>query len=94
MLNRRSFLSAIAAIAAPVFARLALPAPPERKLLGDGEGARGRITGGSLYMRVGDHDWQYLGEVERVTFGFETSYHLKDAVFPTASFDHQCFIES
>jgi hypothetical protein len=35
MTSRRAFLAGLAAMAAPLFARLALPPAPERKLLGE-----------------------------------------------------------
>jgi hypothetical protein len=55
--SRRAFLAALAALAAPLFARLALPAPKERKLLAPGESF--------LWVFAGDI-WISVGEVRDV----------------------------
>jgi hypothetical protein len=106
MTSRRAFLAGLATLAAPLFARLALPAAPKRKLLGKrrdipwktgtkNEELRFAVKwpAAHLYVRVsgadGDERWHYLGEVEAVRFGAETSYQLKDAVFPISTVVHE-----
>jgi hypothetical protein len=74
-LNRRAFLAGLAAIAAPVFARLALPAPPERKLLGNRILENGRIRHGEFHpghLYVSDGTlWLDCGEVIATELGPE-----------------------
>lgn len=79
MTSRRAFLAGLAAMAAPLFARLALPAAPERKLLPlpriPHAGVHAEQIGWHLYVRhfdiLGREHWAHLGEVSKVTLEFE-----------------------
>jgi hypothetical protein len=69
--TRRAFFASLAAAAAPLFARLALPAAPERKLLGNlripHAGVCAEHKAGHLYVRSFNSDmeerWLDLGLV-------------------------------
>jgi hypothetical protein len=68
MTSRRAFLAGLAALAAPLFARLALPAAPARKLLGKHTSRHRGITingcVGTLQVSLdGGKNWQDCGTV-------------------------------
>jgi hypothetical protein len=74
-MNRRAFFSGLAALAAPRFARLALAAGPERKLLGKSDAC---FIPGHLYVRPLSVDnpkrWTDLGTVRHVTIAVRVDW--------------------